>query len=370
MTWRLHIQVTRDDAVHLDVALSRSPVTIGAAVDNDLVLSHPQVSAHHGILTISRGEIGYQDFSTNGSFANGQRLSEVILGVSGSVSIPPFLLDIALEEDAQVRHTLVPPGRTSAETTTPVPQAPASQRAPAAAKLEAHLALCVQAAGSEAERREYPLDGSLLRVGRGEDSDIVLADATVSRTHAELLHGPDGWEVVDLGSVNGTFLNGRRLTRARIAGGESIDFGNVHTRIVLLDQIAFLNVQTRRRRRQPEHGPIIHLRPLPSHDHAVLIKVAGALDAGNEKRFTDGLFGLVRDGYRFVVLDLSRVSMVGPDVMGAMARLREKLKENAGDLYIAGLNPDAVAAFQHYGHGSVLAGRSFGDAAAATDRLP
>lgn len=50
-----------------------------------------------------------------------------------------------------------------------------------------------------------------LLIGRGRENDLVLLEADVSREHARLQHGPRGWTLVDLGTTNGTFVNGKRL---------------------------------------------------------------------------------------------------------------------------------------------------------------
>ncbi len=64
-------------------------------------------------------------------------------------------------------------------------------------------------------------------VGRDAGCDVVLEDAGVSRRHARLDPGDGGWHVTDLGSANGTWVNGARLDEAFLLGGERIRFGTV-----------------------------------------------------------------------------------------------------------------------------------------------
>ena len=70
--------------------------------------------------------------------------------------------------------------------------------------------------------REVPLDGGRLTLGRHHDNDIVLPHATVSSRHAALTLDGAQWVLDDLGSSNGTLLNGQRLTRATLAAGDRI----------------------------------------------------------------------------------------------------------------------------------------------------
>ena len=69
--------------------------------------------------------------------------------------------------------------------------------------------------------------GRNLVVGRGVTSDIAIYDPTISRRHAELVVGSDGVEVKDLGSSNGTCINGSRVDAGRLQPNDSITFGKV-----------------------------------------------------------------------------------------------------------------------------------------------
>ena len=69
--------------------------------------------------------------------------------------------------------------------------------------------------------------GRTLVVGRGVNSDIAIYDPTISRRHAELIVGTDGVQVRDLGSSNGTCINGTRDHRRTAHPNDSITFGKV-----------------------------------------------------------------------------------------------------------------------------------------------
>jgi hypothetical protein len=70
-----------------------------------------------------------------------------------------------------------------------------------------------------------------LLVGRAPESDIELCDETVSRRHAELLWRSGTWVVHDVGSRNGTMLNGRRIERAQLRPGDYLSFARHTLRI-------------------------------------------------------------------------------------------------------------------------------------------
>lgn len=71
-----------------------------------------------------------------------------------------------------------------------------------------------------------PEHGGLFRVGREEPADLPLRDATVSREHAQFESDGDDWILADLDSANGTFVNGRRITRRKLKPGDMLRFGS------------------------------------------------------------------------------------------------------------------------------------------------
>ena len=73
--------------------------------------------------------------------------------------------------------------------------------------------------------------GAPLVVGRALNSDIPVFDPTISRKHAEVGLDENGVHVTDLGSSNGTFLNGARIDAARLSPGDVITFGKVAFRL-------------------------------------------------------------------------------------------------------------------------------------------
>ena len=75
--------------------------------------------------------------------------------------------------------------------------------------------------------RVFEVNSSLINVGRSEDMQLMIDDASVSRRQAQIRFGAHGtWTIGDLGSINGTFLNGQRLTSVQpLKRGDEVSFG-------------------------------------------------------------------------------------------------------------------------------------------------
>ncbi|MFB6518196.1 FHA domain-containing protein [Streptomyces sp. NPDC056401] len=166
----------------------------------EICLDDARVSWHHAILRPDGDHWTLEDEdSTNGTWVDGHRVREWAVGVGselrfGSAADGPR---IRFAEPAAAR-----PSSVSRPDMTTTFRRPTSVRP-----------LAPQAA---------------VRIGRAPDNDFVIDDLVVSRHHAELRSRPDGrYEIADLGSHNGTYLNGARLTGAAAIGeGDIVGIGH------------------------------------------------------------------------------------------------------------------------------------------------
>ena len=81
---------------------------------------------------------------------------------------------------------------------------------------------------------EWPLDRASTVIGRGRSADLLLSEATISRAHALLAFMGSDLFVQDLGSTNGTQVNGRREQQVVLQDGDEIQMGRLHLRIRIL----------------------------------------------------------------------------------------------------------------------------------------
>lgn len=176
---------------------SVGPLTIGRSPENDLVLDHPSVSRYHARLYEQRGCWHAEDLgSRNGTYVN-----------SVAVSTEPC----ALHHGDLLRLGEIEALFQASEARRPGHDVGARTDA---------LVL--------ADGQELPLAGEHIEIGRSPSSDIVLEDITISRTHARLEHLPQGWLLSDLGSSNGTRVNGQRVTApVLLRDHDAIAFGRL-----------------------------------------------------------------------------------------------------------------------------------------------
>ncbi len=85
-----------------------------------------------------------------------------------------------------------------------------------------------------AYQRTYDLAGAHITLGRGTGNDIVVQDSAASRRHAELRLSPQGyWTLTDMGSTNGTLVNGAAITVQTLQNGDTFTIGKTNFQFVV-----------------------------------------------------------------------------------------------------------------------------------------
>ncbi|OEJ97564.1 FHA domain-containing protein [Streptomyces thermolilacinus] len=243
---------------------------VGRDPASDIALADTRVSWHHAVFRDEDGRWTVRDEgSTNGTYADGVRVTErdVRAGTVLRFGHPDDGPEALLSEAAPEPEPGVPaaePGAAGAvpvaeadvpETGTNAPEdvrdtgtdAPEAVRgtggdAPGAVPL---TGAGVPGSGPPPEPRPSsvslpgstgtfrrptsvrPLPTRTVRIGRAPDNDVVVDDLVVSRHHAELTSRPDGtYAIRDLGSHNGTYLNGRPVDEARVTPEDIIGIGH------------------------------------------------------------------------------------------------------------------------------------------------
>ncbi|MEH6422522.1 FHA domain-containing protein [Pseudomonas sp. CGJS7] len=93
--------------------------------------------------------------------------------------------------------------------------------------------------------------GARLRIGREADCDLRIEHPTVSRNHADLIHDADGWHLLDLGSKNGTYVDGIEIGRAQLERSECwLRFGDVLCEFSVHADAGAIEQQRRQRERR------------------------------------------------------------------------------------------------------------------------
>ena len=85
-------------------------------------------------------------------------------------------------------------------------------------------ALVIRSGGGRVGQ-SFPLRGERMTIGRTPDAEIFLDDVTVSRDHAVLVRRHGGWWLDDSGSLNGTYVNRRRIDSHRLEDGDELQVG-------------------------------------------------------------------------------------------------------------------------------------------------
>ena len=173
----------------------------GRDPQSDVVLADPRISWHHAVLRAAEGHWTLDDDgSTNGTYAQGHRVEHLDVGPGTVLCFGDAVNGVRASLAALPTPTRV---------------------------VERPSALTAITGSHRQPTRVRRLPQRSLRVGRAPENELVVDDLAVSRHHAELHTRADGrFEIVDLNSHNGTFLNGQPVDRAFVGPGDLIGIGH------------------------------------------------------------------------------------------------------------------------------------------------
>lgn len=199
------------------------PILIGRSPDCGLVIDNPAVSAHHARLTREENGVLIEDLdSANGTFVDDRRIKRMRLGWRQVFEVSTVrLTPLEVVRGVHAKSINLGGDQTAGvgllKEATPVPGTPMGST-PEAQRL-----------GLENPAGRPIVDlkqGQVILVGRDASADIVLDTPNISRLHARLERVRRGIRVEDLGSTNGTWVNGERITRpTTIKAGDDLRLG-------------------------------------------------------------------------------------------------------------------------------------------------
>ncbi len=216
-------------------------VTLGRGEDCDIRLVGETISRHHCRILRRAGGYVVVDLSRNGTSVNGRRIRECELRDGDEIKIGHQVMQVRLGA-SRATGTLIPRATLSPHPLAAGPVIYHSSASDKAGEVAAVAAFIVK--GIEDGVTQQFVDRRL-SIGRRPGNHILLEGDRVSREHAALIADEAGCWLLDLESVNGTFVNGQRVERARLASGDLVRIGNYDCQINFRDGDCLLNFRLR-----------------------------------------------------------------------------------------------------------------------------
>jgi len=238
---RLSVSVIEGNDEGKTIRLSRPRTTLGRETA-DIILNDPEISRTHTALIIHQKRFTIKDLdSTNGTFINGKKIEESELKHLDEIEIGGTrLLFTVYQELEEFDQEPSGTGEESMEEIELIEEvgtaddsATRMERRTVDLKLPAGRRLFLEALEGENKGKRIKFPKGRVIIGRS-GVDINLNDPDASRKHAVIeVWSRDQVYLRDLASTNGTFLNGARITSARLNNGDEIMIGGTRLRFVI-----------------------------------------------------------------------------------------------------------------------------------------
>jgi pSer/pThr/pTyr-binding forkhead associated (FHA) protein len=203
--------------------------TIGRAEENPIGLfGDTGVQARHAVIEKQGANYSIRNLAVQeGTFVNGNRIETVALHDGDRIRISNYEMSFHSRAGAQAAGAAKARAPHPADSPSPARQANAGVASVTATPSSAQPASATHAylSGLNGDRFVLRSDAAT-RLGRALDNDIVVADASVSRHHAAIEAVNGSFRLRDLGSQNGSFIGGARVTDAPLGDGDLVRIGD------------------------------------------------------------------------------------------------------------------------------------------------
>ncbi len=208
--------------------LTKPRTVLGRGEECDIVLEGETVSRQHCEIIVWGTTYVLQDSSRNGTYVNGERVSQAQLRDGDQVRVGQNTLLVHLT--STVNTSMI-----SSKPTLP-------HKIPPAIELKPHIVV----KGLE-EGVTQPFGEDRITIGRRSDSHIALDADNISRQHIAIERRGEQYFVCDLGSANGTYLNDQRIDSGQLNDGDHLRIGNFIMTVSLPDKDCVLNFKKTKR---------------------------------------------------------------------------------------------------------------------------
>ncbi|HET7469176.1 MAG TPA: FHA domain-containing protein [Gemmatimonadales bacterium] len=239
-----------------EYTMSGPTLVFGREAGSDVVVSGSEVSRRHAEIQATAEGYVLNDLSVNGTFVNGEKIGrQHLLARADVIRIGHdefrFYADVPSPAPSRARRS-VPPvtapqpptgaGARLSDTLMGMPQPlPGPSVTPTQPQAAPLASLLVRSGAMKGRRLAVKVP--VVNIGRADFNDVVISDPSVSTSHAKLQRRDDIWMLSDLGSTNGTFVEGERLSgEVPLGPGTTVKFGEVAVLFEPLDA----NVPVRR----------------------------------------------------------------------------------------------------------------------------
>ncbi len=239
-----------------EYTIGNTPLVFGRDASSDVVVSGSEVSRRHAEIQVTGDGYVLMDFSVNGILLNGQRMGRRHLLARADVirigndefrfyadtapAPAPFMVPARPSATPEPTSPEGPPtgaGQRLSDTLHGVPISELRQAITPASPQPAPLASLLVRTGTMKGSR-LPVRVPVVNIGRADFNDIVLSEPSVSTSHAKLQRRDDIWVLSDLGSTNGTFVEGEMVTgETALTPGTTLRFGDVAVLFEPLDDL-------------------------------------------------------------------------------------------------------------------------------------